>query len=891
MKKLLYLMLVCIFLFFSGYRVQAQLYKVELTEKVKNAPLIIEGKVIDQKSFWNDAHTMIYTANTVELYKIFKGNETSKTIEVLTQGGTVGLDCIEVSDLLQLDKDKVGVFFCEPNRIHLKSPFTQKTLFDVYSSDQGFLRYDLERDFAYAPFVTYENIETNLYNILKQQTGLSSTILNSEFNIETVVAKNKALKSENVLATISSFSPTTVHSGALNDAANNQLTINGSGFGAVASGSCAIRFKDGNSYNQFPDYSIAYSSPYVVSWSDTKIVIKVPGRAATGTIAVVLSNGTAIESASTLNIFYGVSSTAGFLVNSKYYAGEPRMMNTNGNGGYNILYSTNTAGSGRNFATSVENATFKRALNTWKETVGVNFVEAGNTTIQLVTPNSGQTDDRQNVIMLDNLNTSVPPLPDGTLASTYNYYSACVSGSGIAVPQKTGFDMIIRNAGVSVGNYQFEPGPCTPASTNQNYLDLETVLLHELGHTMNLTHVNLDGEGSIPNLNPSAIMHYAISNYTARRSPDNSAFSGTTYTLKKQNNIYGSCGLFPSEMTQLTFTTIATDECPVTFPTTATPAGTVVNFDLVHATSNRSKDPKYTGVNCANTGTSVTNNTYFAFRTGSTSNGSLTISITGYTTTPSTLTSCSGQGIRIAVYDVSTCPAGQAFPAPIACRTFAADGPVTSITNLAANHTYLIYFDGIKNTKAVFNATFNGTALPVTISKFTGEFINGKNQLNIELLQAVNVKNISIEKSADGVHFTAIGDLPYTTSALLGKHTYLDAQPFAGNNYYRLNVINNDGSAEYSNIILLKNDAKRLVYVYPNPVKDVLNISITATTSARYNCYLYDVSGRLLISKVYNVVEGRQTLQMPFGRMAKGAYTIKVVDADGNIVARQNIIH
>ena len=566
------------------------------------------------------------------------------------------------------------------------------------------------------------------------------------------------------------------------------------------------------------------------------------------------------------------------------------MMNTNGAGGYNILYSTNTAGSGRNFATSVENATFKRALATWKETVGVNFVEAGNTTIQLVTPNIGQSDDRQNVIMLDNLNTSVPPLPDGTLASTYNYYSACVSGSGIAVPQKTGFDMIIRNAGVSIGNYQFETGPCTPASTNQNYLDLETVLLHEIGHTMNLTHVNLDGEGFIPNINPSAIMHFAVSNYTARRSPDNSAYSGVTYTLKKQNNTYGFCGLFASEMTLLSTTTIPNDECPVTFPTTTTPAGTLVNFDLVHATSNRTKDPQFTAVNCAGTGTSVINNAYFAFRTGSTSNGSLTVSITGYTTTPSTLTSCSGQGVRIAVYDVSTCPAGQAYPAPIACRTFSADGPVTSITSLAANHTYLLYFDGLRNTKAVFNATFNGSALPITISKFTGEFINGKNQLNIELLQALNVKNISIEKSADGVHFTEIGDLSYTESTILGKHIYLDAQPFAGNNYYRLRVINNDGSAEYSNIILLKNDAKRLVYVYPNPVKDMLNISITATVAARYNCYLYDVSGRMLVSKVYDVAEGKQTLQIPFSHIAKGAYVIKVADAGGNVVARQNII-
>ncbi|MEP7319124.1 MAG: T9SS type A sorting domain-containing protein, partial [Panacibacter sp.] len=297
-----------------------------------------------------------------------------------------------------------------------------------------------------------------------------------------------------------------------------------------------------------------------------------------------------------------------------------------------------------------------------------------------------------------------------------------------------------------------------------------------------------------------------------------------------------------------------------------------------------------TAVNCAGTGTSVTDNAYYAFKTGTTSNGSLTISITGYSTTPSTQASCTGAGVRISVYDVSTCPTGQSFPSPITCRTFTGDGPVSNITGLAANHTYLLYFDGLRNTKAKFNATFNGSALPITLSKFTGEFINGKNQLNIELLQAVNVKSISIEKSSDGIHFTQIGDLAYTTTTLLGKHIYFDAQPFAGNNYYRLRITDNDGSAEYSNIILLKNEAKRLVYIYPNPVKDVLNVSITATTAARYNCYLYDVSGRMVTVKVYDVAEGTQTLHIPFGNMAKGAYVIKIVDADGNVAARQNII-
>src|SRR6476659_2134150 len=148
-------------LILSASSIRAQLYKVELDETISNSSLVLEGKVIGKKSFWNDAHTMIFTANTVEVYKIFKGNITEGTIEVMTQGGSVGPDAVEVSELLQLDVGKIGIFFCEPNRINLKSPFTQKVLYDLYASDHGFLRYNLDNDEAYAPFASYKKIESN----------------------------------------------------------------------------------------------------------------------------------------------------------------------------------------------------------------------------------------------------------------------------------------------------------------------------------------------------------------------------------------------------------------------------------------------------------------------------------------------------------------------------------------------------------------------------------------------------------------------------------------------------------------------------------------------------------------------------------------------------------
>jgi hypothetical protein len=47
----------------------------------------------------------------------------------------------------------------------------------------------------------------------------------------------------------------------------------------------------------------------------------------------------------------------------------------------------------------------------------------------------------------------------------------------------------------------------------------------------------------------------------------------------------------------------------------------------------------------------------------------------------------------------------------VQCVTFNGDVTLPAITGLQSNQTYLLYFDGLRNTKASFTVTFNGTGV------------------------------------------------------------------------------------------------------------------------------------------------------------------------------------
>lgn len=174
--------------------------------------------------------------------------------------------------------------------------------------------------------------------------------------------------------------------------------------------------------------------------------------------------------------------------------------------------------------------------------------------------------------------------------------------------------------------------------------------------------------------------------------------------------------------------------------------------------------------------------------------------------------------------------------------------------------------------------------LPIVMKPLKATYSNGVAQLYWSSLQEYNSNYYEVLKSSDGVNFNAIARVQAKgNSETEINYSFKDIHADAGLSYYRLKLVDKDGTYQYSNIATLNVSVKgvNITGVYPAPFTDKVNIAISSEKADRAVLNLFDNTGKLLASQQQPIGKGITNLALTnLGRLASGFYILKVQVGD-----------
>ncbi|PZF72758.1 T9SS type A sorting domain-containing protein [Taibaiella soli] len=161
--------------------------------------------------------------------------------------------------------------------------------------------------------------------------------------------------------------------------------------------------------------------------------------------------------------------------------------------------------------------------------------------------------------------------------------------------------------------------------------------------------------------------------------------------------------------------------------------------------------------------------------------------------------------------------------------------------------------------------------LSITLLNFEAAVQNCQANLNWKVANAVDFKEFVVERSNDGRNFASIAKLVYVKGT--GDYAYTDKSINIGTSYYRLRLMDVDGSYNYSKVVSVKSDCSaQAIAVYPTVTKNAVTVELPSGYAGA-KIEVYNSTGQL-VQTIDNNNEGKQNLQ--FSGLAQGQYILKI---------------
>lgn len=168
----------------------------------------------------------------------------------------------------------------------------------------------------------------------------------------------------------------------------------------------------------------------------------------------------------------------------------------------------------------------------------------------------------------------------------------------------------------------------------------------------------------------------------------------------------------------------------------------------------------------------------------------------------------------------------------------------------------------------------SGLALPVELLSFSAEKHQNSTSLHWQTASEINAKSFEIQRAANPSDaFENISSVPAEGRAAIYKA--IDNHPLPGDNYYRLQMVDYDGTFAYSPIVSVRFETNKPVKVFPSPVMGQLTIAFDEPQELPVTWIITDAVGRQILQGTWNFTGTTEIVEVE--NLLPGHYWIRII--------------
>lgn len=180
--------------------------------------------------------------------------------------------------------------------------------------------------------------------------------------------------------------------------------------------------------------------------------------------------------------------------------------------------------------------------------------------------------------------------------------------------------------------------------------------------------------------------------------------------------------------------------------------------------------------------------------------------------------------------------------------------------------------------------------LPIKLVYFRATLTDGNEvSLTWATEEEKDFDHFELERASGNLKFLPLSTVSgsgYNTQSLR-EYSWVDSNPYAGENYYRLKAVDLDGSFEYFKVATVSAPGNRRFSVYPNPTQEnFVNYALNFEYSGNDRIIVMDNMGNVLQQISVSAIEGKVT----FGESIKpGLYFVQYVSDNFRQIVRVTV--